>query len=135
MEKIEQIANIVTIIGFLSILFTAYQFIRYKRVEEAKLWLELRDKFLNHSDIHIKLRNGIELNEEDYPHLDAYLGQFELCQPMLQKKLIDKAVFTSQYDYRLHNISINREVIDYINIDRDDWVLFIRLCNDFGYEI
>lgn len=146
-DCIELLACYITIIGLpltvIGIIIGIIQIRFSKRIEEARLWIDLREVFRNHNDVHLKLRNGGKWtkgdngpeNEEDWANVDAYLGQFELCQVMLSRKLISKNIFKSQYDYRLYNIIKNAKIKDKILKEKDDWQSFISLCKDFNYKI
>ncbi|MEI6752161.1 MAG: hypothetical protein WCK78_03240 [Paludibacter sp.] len=145
-ETVELISAWVTIIGLpiaLVTILVAFRQFRYsKKISEAKLWLELRQSFLVHNEVHLKLRNGGDwaikkskpTTVEDWAKIDAYLGQFELCHLMLEKCLIESDMFKSQYDFRLYNILHNAEIVEYINHDATDWEKFIKLCRSFGYN-
>lgn len=144
-ECVELISAWVTIIGFplaiIAIVFTYRQFNFSKKVEQAKFWLDLRQSFLIHNEVHLNLRNGGLWNlhyigsqsVDDWAKIDAYLGQLELCQSMLEQKLINRQTFQDQYGYRLHNIVENNQIVNKINSEIDSWRQFIKLCKSFGY--
>ncbi|MRT91950.1 hypothetical protein [Ancylomarina sp. 16SWW S1-10-2] len=149
-ECIELIATWITIIGLplavIGIVIGIIQFKFAKRIEEAKFWLDLRDAFKNHDEVNINLRNGGKWTKkdsklknngalEDWALVDAYLGQFELCKTMLDKKLINLNTFREQYDYRIHNIINNESIKNKIKKEKDDWKTFIELCRILGYEV
>lgn len=144
---LENIANIVTIIGFVIAVIgicNGIQQLKYlKQTELAKFWLQLRENFIIHNDVHLKLRNGGEWTienknpetVEDWAAIDAYLGQFELCELMISKELIDLDTFNSQYGYRLRNICRNDAILKKINSEKESWSVFIKLCKRLGYII
>jgi len=143
---IELISSWVTIIGLplalITILVAIRQSIFSKNIAEANLWLELRQSFLIHNEVHLNLRNGGDwatkksspTTYEDWAKIDAYLGQFELCQLMLERKLINPEMFKSQYDFRLFNILENKAIVSYIGAQQKDWKEFIKLCESFDYK-
>lgn len=149
MDKVclENTANIATILGFsialISIWIGILQIKSSKNIEEAKLWLELREIFRNHNEVHIKLRNGGEWTKEnqnpetveDWAAVDAYLGQFEICERLLSKKLIDSETFKAQYEYRLKNIVDNKAIVKKILAEKGSWLNFIDLSLRYGITI
>ena len=146
-ETLEILTDYVTIIGLpltLTGIITGIVQIRYsKKVDEARLWIELREVFRNHNAVHLNLRNGGAwahsgkgpATQEEWANVDAYLGQFELCQMMIENKLINKKIFRSQYSYRIHNILQNKTIKEKIKNQKRHWELFISLCLGLGYEI
>ncbi len=143
-ESIELISEWVTIIGFpfaIVTIFVAYrQFTYSKKVGEAKFWLELRQSFLTHNEVHLNLRNGGQWTKldggpktlEEWAKVDAYLGQFELCQSMLKNNLINRKTFKSQYHFRLCNIVNNPKIVKKINLELEYWIQFTNLCRSYG---
>jgi hypothetical protein len=145
-ETIELISAWVTILGLpitvVTLILAYVAFARSKKIEEARFWLELREHFLVHNEVHLNLRNGGKwANSQDGPQsveewakVDAYLGQFELCELMLEQNLINKETFKTQYRYRLHNILQNQRIVDKLEATAPSWKLFISLCASLGFE-
>jgi len=146
-EIIELISNWVTIlslpIAVIAIIVAVGQFVYSKKIEEAKFWLDLRQIFSIHNEIHLNLRNGGLWSKNgsgpqsiaEWAKVDAYLGLFEICLSMLKKKLISDVTFKSQYDYRLFNIVQNDIIVSKIKSEANDWKDFIELCQRFSYNI
>lgn len=132
-------------------------FYAWKTVEEAKkqarenaeytkaqYWILLRGVFTNYDDLHAKFRpegawhNSSVLSEdvEDVARTELYMGLFEYCDKLLEKKLLDERDFPESYRYRLENILTNgwvREVK--LSANRDGWRAFINLCYRIGVPI
>lgn len=75
-ESIELISNWVTIIGLpiavITLAIAAGQYIYSKKIEEANFWLDLRQAFSMHNDVHLKLRNGIWSKPDAGPNFGEY---------------------------------------------------------------
>ena len=126
METLKDFAQIVGIaIAVISLLITAYNTLRTKRVRTAEFWLELRERFKEFDEIHEALRPagiyGVE-PENDEPQgcpscisewrrLESYMGFLEHCSIMLQQHLIDWRTFNSIYGYRVRNICNNPYIV------------------------
>ncbi len=141
-SQLEFAAQIITIIGLplaiLSVMVGIYELRQNKKVQESQFWLELRREFRVYDTIHRKLRQHDKYfvpNQDEWPEVDAYLGQFELCFTMLKNKLISKDIFISQYDYRIQNILLNRAIKKKVLAEQEYWSLFISLCMVMGYSL
>lgn len=135
-------ANLATIIGFITtVILLGLGYIQYrhsKKIEEAKMWIELRKMFMSYDDVHSNLSNyrewTIEDNFEDIANRNrifAYLGLFELCQNMLENNLITEEMFFIQYGYRLGFIKVNKELMSYLNDDKEFWLTLFRLLDNY----
>ena len=118
---IELTADLVTIIAFptaLIGLYFTYQTFKQslveqkqtKNIEEAKLWLQLRTDFYRYNHI------------LDLTGLYGYLGQFELCNSMINSGIINLLTFKSQYKYRLQMLLANESIRKILITDtRNNW--------------
>ena len=138
---------------------------RETKNQRARFWLELRELFAEHDDVHRMLRYGTwpqsladsastahnvlsmdsdssddreEPTLEQWADLEAYMGLFEQCKAMLDDDLIDLPTFSSIYGYRVGDILANK------TIDREEfrnkqarggWKNFIALAEKLGYKV
>ena len=147
MYELSEIATWVTIIGLpitIVIIFLGYRQYKYTRkIEEAKMWIELRNIFTKYDFVNQNLRpGGVWYNGNSIPDdvkiwssIDEYLGEFELCKHMMDRGLINKNIFKNQYYYRINNIIANQEIINKIKSETQYWIIFMTLCKDFGFNI
>lgn len=139
-----EIKDIVTIVGVtvaaISLMFTAFNTYLTLKTNRARFWLDLRDRFGRHEEVHRRLRpggiwaagNGPETSE-DWASVEAYMGLFEHCEVMLQQRLIDEPTFREIYAYRLKNIVAN-DTIRHEKLQRlaSGWPRFLALLNRMG---
>jgi hypothetical protein len=131
---IELTADLVTIIAFptaLIGLYFTYQTFKQslveqkqtKNIEEAKLWLQLRTDFYRYNHIHEYLLNNNNWDANiDLTGLYGYLGQFELCNSMINSGIINLLTFKSQYKYRLQMLLANESIRKILITDtRNNW--------------
>jgi hypothetical protein len=95
--------------------------------QEGKALIDIR-KLLNESDnleIHKKLRGtsgewalGIpqaQINDLDtWRKIDNYLGILELINILIEKEVISKENFNSQFGYRVDNVQTNPDIRNYL---------------------
>lgn len=132
MDSIELIANIITIIGLplaaIGLCFTYKTIEQSKKIEEAKFWLQLRTDFFRYNYIHEKLLTNNKWNSnDDIVGLYGYLGQFELCNSMLEAGIVSLSTFKSQYKYRLEILLENESVKDRLIDENEHWKDFKKL--------
>ncbi|MBI5840696.1 MAG: hypothetical protein HZB19_11400 [Chloroflexi bacterium] len=141
-------ANIATISGILiaiaALWFTFFQMYQNTKISRGQFWLELEKMFSNHDEVHLNLRPGGKWAKEgkgpkttkDWAKVEDYMGLFEHCEIMLQKKLIDEATFKAIFSYRLSNIMANRIIVSSKLVNRrEDWSNFVKLLKRFKIEI
>jgi hypothetical protein len=141
-------ASVATILGaifaVLTLLYTAYQIRLSTRISAGTFWLELEKMFANHDEVHIKLRpggvwannKGGPENVEDWAKVEDYMGLFEHCEIMLQKKLIDWKTFQAIFAYRIHNILVNKMIVQAkLKNEKDSWRAFLRLLKRMKVDI
>lgn len=111
-------------------------FVQSKDLEEAKFWLQLRTDFFRYNNIHEKLLTNRQWNaNDDIAGLYGYLGQFELCNSMLESKIISLETFKNQYKYRLEILLRNQSVRErLINDTRENWRDLNNLLAKVGLE-
>ena len=138
-------ASIATIVGILlavlTFLYTAYQVQLNTKTNTGTFWLELEKMFSNHDDVHIKLRLGGEWainnsgpeNAIYWAKVEDYMGLFEHCEIMLQKKLIDWNTFHKIFSYRIYNIMANERIVQakLVN-EKKSWEDFLKLLKRMG---
>ncbi|MEO7780612.1 MAG: hypothetical protein ABIR84_02085 [Candidatus Nitrotoga sp.] len=138
--------DLITILGVLiaatSLVFTAINTRINMRTNRARFWLDLRDRFERHDEVHHQLRpggvwtggKGPETSEE-WASLEAYMGLFEHCEVMLAQHLIDEATFRDIYAYRLRNIVAN-DIVRREKLQRlvSGWVRFLPLLKRMDIE-
>jgi hypothetical protein len=138
-------ANVATIIGviiaLLALFYTAIQILQNTNISRAKFWLELEKMFSLHDEVHMKLRPGGEWTKEgegpktvqEWAKVEDYMGLFEHCEIMLQKKLIDQETFQAIFSYRLNNIVANKIIVEAKLIrEKGYWANFMRLLNRYN---
>ncbi len=136
-----ELKDIVTIVGVtiagISLTFTAFNTYQTVKTNRAKFWLDLRDRFGKHDDVHRRLRPGGAWSagsgpatSEDWAGVEAYMGLFEHCEVMLQQGLIDELTFREIYAYRLNNIVAN-DLIRREKLQRlaSGWLRFLALLS------
>lgn len=139
--------DLATILGVLiaatSLVFTAINTRINMRTNRARFWLDLRDRFARHDEVHRRLRPGGTWTSgkepetlEEWVSLEAYMGLFEHCEVMLAQHLIDEATFREIYAYRLRNIVAN-DMIRREKLQRlaSGWVRFLSLLKRMGIEL
>ena len=124
------------VIAVVVLWYTARQVHQNTRISRGQFWLELEKMFSTHDDVHLKLRPGGEWSSgnkgpstaREWAAVEDYMGLFEHCELMLEKKLIDMETFKAIFSYRLHNIMANEIIVrEKLVNHRDGWTRFIRL--------
>jgi hypothetical protein len=142
MLNLEYFSSLVTIIGLpigiVSLLIGLFNIKQSRKIEQGKFLIELRNMFPSHNEIHHKLRpNGEwsigEIDDDNvvWAKIDSYLGLFELCEILIQKKVLSEKDFKSQYKYRLDNIWSNRQIRAKIKNESVLWTDLINLKKRF----
>ena len=135
MESLKDLVQIFGItIAAVSLLITAYNTLRTKRVTTAEFWLDLRDRFAKFDDIHEALRpsgvwgrepeegeQGCPSSIREWRRLEAYMGLMEHCSIMLKQRLIDWRTFKAIYSYRIRNIAANPYIVQAKLIDMAEY--------------
>lgn len=131
--------NIATLAGILiaavSLLIAALNSRINVRTNRAQFWLDLRNHFAKHDEVHLALRPGGSWSAGKAPQeaiewakLEAYMGLFEHCEIMLEQSLLDTQTFREIYAYRLQNIVANETIRTRKLIHRAaDWSRFLAL--------
>ena len=144
---VSEVKDIVTMVGVViaavSLAFTGVNTRATLKTNRARFWLDLRERFAKHDDVHRQLRlGGLWTNgkgpesAEDWARLEAYMGLFEHCEVMLDQGLIDERTFREIYAYRLRNIVAN-DIIRREKLHRQasGWVRFLALLKRVGIEV
>ncbi len=131
------------IIAVFSLGFTACNTQWTFRTNRARFWLELRDHFAKHDEVHRRLRPGGvwasgkgPANPDDWANVEAYMGLFEHCEYMLDQRLIDESAFREIYAYRLRNIVAN-DIIRQQKLNRlaSEWQRLLALLKRMKIEL
>jgi len=105
------------------------------KFNQANFWLTLRDNF-NTEDrkkVHEDLRNAkweeiVPKENKDFIKIEDYMGLFEVCERMLERKIIDEKMFVSLYEYRIYNFKSNNALLKRMLIfEYYDWKNFYNL--------
>ena len=141
-------ANVATISGALiavfTLFYTAYQVHQHTLISRGQFWLELEKMFARHDEVHLKLRPGGTWHDnatgpktvEEWVKVEDYMGLFEHCEIMLQKKLIDEKTFRKIFSYRLRNIVANKLIVQAKLIqEKDSWTDFINLLKRLDIQV
>lgn len=144
---VEFIANAITIIAFpLALIGLCYTHRTFqqsiialnqtKDIEEAKLWLQLRTDFYRYNNVHERLltdKNSDFYN--DRADLYGYLGQFELCNSMLDAGIVSLSTFKSQYKYRIEILLENNSIKEILISDTiEHWKNLAELFKKVGRQ-
>src|SRR5271168_2115417 len=130
------------LIGGISLVFTAFNTRLTSRSNRARFWLDLRDRFAKHDDVHRRLRpgglwtgGGAPVTNDEWAQLEAYMGLFEHCEIMLKQHLIDERTFEKIYGYRVKNIVANETIRKTKLVQlRQGWQDFIELVDRLHIE-
>ncbi|PPC90406.1 MAG: hypothetical protein CTY34_07995 [Methylobacter sp.] len=143
---VSDLKDIVTIIGVViaatSLAFTAINTLTTVRTNRAKFWLDLRDRFAKHDEVHRLLRPGGDWSTgkgpetaEEWARVEAYLGLFEHCEIMLEQGLIDERTFREIYVYRLKNMAANSYIREKLNRHAGGWSRLLALMKRMGIDV
>ncbi len=146
--SLDAVRNIVTIIGVIvaagSLAFTAKNTELTRLTSRAQFWLNLRDQFAKHADVHNLLRSagdwagdkGGPATPKEWAQVEAYMGLFEHCEIMLDQGLIDESTFKEIYRYRLSNIVANTIIRREKLCKRAyGWKRFLELTQRMGIKV
>ena len=141
-------ASIFTILGVViaavALIFTACQVHKNTLVNRGQFWLELEKMFSQHDKVHMNLRPGGKWSSEgtgpenvkEWVKVEDYMGLFEHCEIMLQKKLIDEDTFGAIFSYRLQNIVDNKQIVQAKLVDeRESWDKFNKLLKRYKIKV
>lgn len=107
------------------------------KFSEANFWLTLRELF-HHSDricVHndfrdSKWKSAKPTENTEWIRIEDYLGLFEICERMLERKIINEKMFRSLYEYRVYNFLQNTEVAKCkLLYEHYDWEYLYKLLN------
>ncbi|RZJ72567.1 hypothetical protein [Flavobacterium sp.] len=120
-----------------ALLLSINQVRRDSKFNEANFWLSLREMFHheNRRCVHNDFRDGKWKDDKpsdtkDWVKIEEYLGLFEICERMLQRRVISRKMFKSIYEYRLYNFTKNKEVVKCKLIyEPYDWIYLYKLLS------
>ena len=112
---------------------------RQTQTTRGEFLLSLQERFAEHNDIHLRLRNqpsnhhwwsGEAPSGEEWAEVEAYMGLFERVWILVEGKSVDVDVIERLYGYRVENIVMNDEIrtakLEHRNTARF-WIDFIEL--------
>lgn len=141
---IKDMATIVGVFGAaVGLIFTAINTWLTLQTNRARFWLDLRDRFIKHDEVHRRLRPGGEWStrarpatRDEWAQVEAYMGLFEHCEIMLEQRLIDERTFKEIYAYRLSNLVANEIICREKLIERKaGWIRFLALLSRMKIEV
>lgn len=144
LSELKDLATIAGVgIATLSLVFVAFNTWFTLRINRARFWLDLRDRFGKYETVHRRLRPGGEWagrsgpsTPEEWAEVEAYMGQFEHCEIMFRQRLIDERTFREIYRYRLENILANDVIRREKLIQRaKGWTRFLALLKRMELEV
>jgi hypothetical protein len=117
------VTGIGLLVAVIALLWTARSVSLARDVAKYEFWLTLREFIERYHEVHVNLRPGGKWhikdwgnkdesskatpNKDDWPHVEAYMGLFEFCEYLIDKKIFDVKLFRSTLKYRLGNIVKN----------------------------
>jgi hypothetical protein len=117
-------------------IFAALQLRKSSKVNEAQIYLSLRDLFSKHEEIQKNLKGGkwndrdkgptTEFNSRDESaKVDSYLRFFEYCYVLIENKVINSKTFNEMYGPYIYDIKRNHQIMQ--TIEEEGWILFPKL--------
>lgn len=92
--------------------------------------------FDEHRDVHVFLRtpsaqpNNWPHSAKDWAAVEAYMGLFELCERMMEKRLIDIGTFMNLFSYRVLHIKGNERIVKLkLSSEKEHWRDFLKLLD------
>lgn len=144
LSELKDLATIIgVIVGGISLIFTARNIRLTSRANRARFWLDLRDRFAKHDEVHVLLRPGGAWSTgkgpekaEEWAKVEAYMGLFEHCESMLKQGLIDERTFRDIYSYRLKNI-VSNDIIRHekLELRKKGWERFLALLKRMKIQV
>ena len=118
--------------------FAAITLRKNSKVNEAQIYLTLRDLFSKHEEIQKNLKGGkwndpdkgptTEFNSSDESaKVDSYLRFFEYCYVLIENKVINPRTFNEMYGSYIYDIKRNYQIMQ--TIEEEGWILFPKLLN------
>lgn len=119
-------------------IFAALQLRKSSKVNEAQIYLSLRDLFSKHEEIQMNLKGGkwndrdkgpiTEFNSsEESSKVDSYLRFFEYCYVLIENKVISLKTFNEMYGPYIYDIKRNHQIMQ--TIEEEGWILFPKLLS------
>ena len=119
-------------------IFAALQLRKSSKVNEAQIYLSLRDLFSKHEEIQMNLKGGkwndrdkgpiTEFNSsEESSKVDSYLRFFEYCYVLIENKVISLKTFKEMYGPYIYDIKRNHQIMQ--TIEEEGWILFPKLLS------
>jgi hypothetical protein len=124
--------------GTAAAIFAAIALRKNSKVNEAQIYLSLRNLFSKHEEIQKNLKGGkwnerykgpsTELNSsEESAKVDSYLRFFEYCYVLIENKVINPKTFKEMYGPYIYDIKKNHQIMQ--TIEEEGWILFPKLLN------
>jgi hypothetical protein len=127
-----------------NIKLTSIEMSRNRDVNEAQIYLSLRDLFSKHEEVQKNLKGG-KWNErdqgpitesnpgEELAKVDSYLRFFEYCYILIKIHIIEETKFKDMYESYIHDIKRNYQIMQII--DEEGWPLFKELLERLDKKI
>ena len=126
------------IFAAITAIFAAISLRKSSKVNEAQIYLSLRDLFSKHEEIQKNLKGGkwndrdkgpiTEFNSsEESSKVDSYLRFFEYCDVLIENKVISLKTFNEMYGPYIYDIKRNHQIMQ--TIEEEGWILFPKLLS------
>ncbi|MCB9230094.1 MAG: hypothetical protein H6581_00400 [Bacteroidia bacterium] len=121
-----------------ALIISILQLKKNSMINEANFWLSLREIFNTEDRVKVhqgfrnaQWRHNAPQNNEEWILIEDYLGLFEVCQKLLEKKVISQEMFKNLYEYRIYNFLNNREAaIRKLVCEYYDWAILYQLLEN-----
>jgi hypothetical protein len=136
-QKISSIATIVAVVvSAIAVYFAAKEISRNRKVNEAQIYLSLRDLFSKHEEIQKNLHGG-KWNErdlgpitdsnsgEELAKVESYLRFFEYCYVLIEDEIINPTTFKAMYESYINDLKNNYQIMQ--TVDEEGWIIFKKL--------
>ena len=130
--------SITAIVAFLTCALAWWQLRRINATDSSRFLLELRESFSEkrrwkvHRAIRNKTAEDISYLENHKAEVNDYLGLFEICEEMIERKTISVETFRNFYYYRLEYILDNPWIIKkLLDDDISYWPKLFKIMKRF----
>lgn len=130
LENIDILLGMVSVIGVIYIVFQVHD---ARKQAFGQFLFELDSQFQRYEEIHRSLMSAS--NNRYNPFIQhqtetwQYIGLFERCKVLIDKRTIDLDTFVAFYGYRLERLIANENLRNAINGEPHLHQYFIKLCN------
>ena len=138
--SLDDASKYITIISALiataSLMYMGKQLKLSAKVSEGQFLLEIEKMAYTHDEVHLNLRPGgkwssgkiTSATQAEWAKIDDYMGFFEHCELLMQDKSLSEKNFRSIFEYRVHNILDNNNIVQAKLVDeKEHWKVFLEL--------